>query len=216
MIKKYWDEFISYVTSFGLSKEELGFNPGTSLEKIEDLEQKLNFKFPADYKELLQLCNGQKLSSPSCYFNWLPTRMRLLPIDEIFEEWEYSLQFVEKEFLEEFWDVYHEEEQIRSILYHKQRIPVASIEGIADLFLDNVPGPSGVINQLITNYNECDYVVLAVNFTQLINRFLNLIEKGILKFRKIPSKYSEGYELYCPNEKYFEGNELAELFNKYS
>ena len=82
--------------------------------------------------------------------------------------------------------------------------------------IDFVPGPSGIIGQLITNKDECEYVVLANNVTELIKNYVALLDKGVLKIRKKVHNSDVGYELYNPNENYFDVDEMAVLFKKYT
>jgi cell wall assembly regulator SMI1 len=215
MVSKHWQSIINYITSFGLSLSELGFRPGANIKEIEEAEILLDFKLPDDYREFLQLCNGQEFHRYNCFFHLLPTDLRFLGTNEIVELWTEQQKYVTDENIEEAWDWLQQNDTIRSVIFHQKRIPIADNEGVASLWLDYIPGPKGISGQLITNYTECDFVVLANTFTQLLQNYAQLIEKGILKYMSKQAGNGEGFRLHKPNIKCFEGDEMAKLFRDY-
>jgi cell wall assembly regulator SMI1 len=215
MIVEYWNEISSYISRFGLSLHELGFRTGTDRRDIAELEEELNQSLPIDYKEFLLLCNGQEFHEYDCYFHFLPTNMRFLGADEVVKIWKEQQQFVTEENINESWNWFQQRDTIRSVIFHPKRIPIADNEGVATLWIDNIPAPNGKTGQLITNYTECDFVVLANSMTHLLCNYALLIQKGILEWASKDKGYGEGFKLHCPNEKCFEGNEMAELYKKY-
>jgi cell wall assembly regulator SMI1 len=215
IIADQWQKLSQYFSSFGLSMADLGFRPGAGREEIEQAEAALDLTFPSDYREFLTLCGGQEFAGYDCFFHWLPTDMRFLNPSELVKLWRDQQSYVTEENVAEFWNDFQDDGAIRSVIFHSKRIPIAENEGIATLWLDFIPGPQGTEGQLITDYTECDFVVLARDFGELLGNYLALIEKKILQLGPKEPGYGEGFRLFCPDEKSFEGNELAELFRKY-
>jgi cell wall assembly regulator SMI1 len=208
-----WQKFADYITSFGHSLEELGFRKGAKEEDIDRLEKTIELELPADYKQLLKLVNGQVLEDIDVKFWWLPDAIQFLSVDEVIESWKSWRQFDDDD-ESNYYDEYQDEDRIRLVIYNKKRIPVATNGGI-DLFLDFIPAPKGAVGQLITNINECDYIVLANNFTELLENYNLLIKRNILKFKEKPKPH-KGFQLYFeinhlePIEmvKFFKGNDF--------
>ena len=212
MLDEYWNPFIDYITSFGKNLNDLGFNIGINLKKIEEAEKILRVEFPNDYKRLLELCNGQKFFGDSCYFNWLPTEMRLLEINEVVELWQNFKQYIDKNDINDYWDVYTDYNKIRYVSYHEKRIPIAETEGVASMFIDYVPGPKGTQHQIIS-IGKGSFVVLSESIEMLIKNYLTLIKKMKLKYRQKDN--NTGFELYSPRIRYLEDYKLAYLIRRY-
>jgi len=163
------------------------FNPGCAESAIDRAQQSLDIKLPEDYKTFLRLHNGQ--SDPHS-LNFPPDQIVFLSIEEVVALWNEVAPYRDDQFYEKF----EADDQIRSVLYHPRRIPIAHNEsGGAYLFLDYIPGPRGKQGQLIFNVNEVDLVLIAEDFSELIKTYLILLETGRATIKKRPPEHGEGY-----------------------
>ena len=207
----YWNKFISYIVSHGVSTEELGFNPGTTQNKVSVIEKQLGVQLPEDYKKLLYMCNGQQPSKYTVIFNWLPTENRLLSIEEVLEEWKDQQKHNDDLFFNE----YNDDDKIRGVFTHKKRIPIADQYSTKSrIYIDYIPGPEGTKCQII-GLEDIQMVVLSKDLTTLLKKYLILIDKGVMKFRKSDEKWCHSYQLYFPRGRYFDLDSVSKRLREY-
>lgn len=104
--------------------------------------------------------------------------MLWLPVAEIQAQWT-TQQTYYAQWGEEYADEYQDTGRIRNVVYHPRRIPIAESDADVWLWLDFTPGPAGVAGQVITNINECEFIVLAPTFHAFLARYLELLETGV-------------------------------------
>jgi cell wall assembly regulator SMI1 len=166
---------------------QLPFNPGCSEAVIERAQQSLGVKLPEDYKTFLGSHNGQ---TDPYTLTFPPDQIVFLSIEDVVALWNEVAPYRDDQFYEEL----EAEEQIRSVLYHPRRVPIAHNEsGGAYLFLDYIPGPKGRECQLIFNVNEVDLVLIAKSFTELMKTYLTLLETGRATVKRRPPDYGDGH-----------------------
>lgn len=179
-MKKTWATFENYFKKQGKSMTELGFRSGTGEEDLMKLEEHLGRQLPEDYRTFLLMCNGQRDKT----LDWLPDHMILYGVKEVFKAWDYELSRMPI-IGEQSFNRYHFHDKIRSIIFLRDRIPIAEFEmGTCSIYLDFVPGPKGTEGQLIFNVTECDFIVLAKDFNELIGYYVKFLENRRLLFAK--------------------------------
>ncbi|MFE1957073.1 SMI1/KNR4 family protein [Streptomyces sp. NPDC059479] len=163
------------------------FNPGCSEGQLRRMEKILRTPLPRDYKELLRYVNGQ----PNQYaLTFPPDELALLSAEEVLAEWEEQSAYCSDEFFEEFTS----DGRVRDISFHPGRIPIARDESTtANLYIDNIPGPSGRIGQLIFNVTEADWVVVANSVTTLVACYLAALRSGAVVIEQRSNEVAEGY-----------------------
>jgi cell wall assembly regulator SMI1 len=164
----------------------LPINAGSTPEEIANVERELDVSLPSDYRAFLQRHNGQ---SDPFMVRFPPDQLAFLPIQDVVTVWRE---------LNEAADAWPPEVategKVRDVLHHAQRIPIARNEaGGAYLYLDFIPGPAGRKGQLLFNVNETDFVVVEDTFSDLIARYLALLESGEVQFVRQPPEYGNGY-----------------------
>lgn len=186
MISKI-DTFIKIIQKNGYSLLELGFSEGASKEEIDNIEKITGQIIPDDLRQFLSKINGQFNEN----FYFLPDQVKLLSCQEIIEEWTQ-----EKDYADDTADFYNEfqfEDKVRCTIYHQTRIPIAMQEGFGIFYIDYDPGPNGTTGQIIYLVNEYDFVVLADSFGEFIQKYIENMQNGILKFENekegFPNKY---------------------------
>jgi cell wall assembly regulator SMI1 len=178
--------------------DPLPFNPRCAESAIDRAQQSLDIKLPEDYKTFLRLHNGQ--SDPHS-LNFPPDQIVFLSIEEVVALWNEVAPYRDDQFYEKF----EADDQIRSVLYHPRRIPIAHNEsGGAYLFLDYIPGPRGKQGQLIFNVNEVDFGMIAESFSELIKTYLILLETGRAAIKKRPPEHGEGYWFESSEREYID------------
>jgi cell wall assembly regulator SMI1 len=135
----------------------------------------------------LLYCNGQ---SDFFSLTFPPDQLVFLSSEEVVDLWTE----LNRDPDDQFFDQFEADGKIRSVLQHQSRIPVAYNEaGGAYLFLDYIPGPNGKEKQLVFNINEVDSVVIEDSFYNLIQNYVQLLERGKIVIKKQPPEYGQGY-----------------------
>ncbi len=206
-LKETWSKFESFLKSKGKTMGELGFRPGAKDEDISKLEIRLSTNLPADYKDFLLICNGQKALT----LDWLPDHMTLFGVKEVAETYEYELSRMPL-VGEHTYNTFHFHDKIRSIIFHHQRIPIAQYEvGACEIYIDNIPAPKGTDGQLIFNATEADFIVLAKTLTSLISTYVTLLNNGKLIFTDAPKGSESKYVIQTASGKPINGDVWLEL-----
>jgi len=193
MISKI-NTFIKIIQENGYSFSELGFSEGASKEEIYNIEKITGQIIPNDFKLFLSKINGQFNEN----FYFLPDQVKLLSCQEIIDEWTQEQDFAAD--TAEFYDEFQFDDKIRCTIYHSTRIPFAMQEGFGILFIDNAPAPNGKIGQIIYLINECDFVVLADSFYEFIEKYIENMQNGILKFEDEKEGFPNKYRLKSETE----------------
>lgn len=168
--------------------DPLPLRPGCSPSRLQKLEAELGFRLPDDYRELLSTFNGQE-RDPELTFP--PDGLVFLDDADVIRLWH---EFCAHQDDERFAEQLRDEDRVRWVLYHRGRVPIAHNEsGGHYLCLDRVPGPRGRLDQLVFNVDEIECVVLENSITDLVRRYLALLESGRLTVRRQPSEYGQGY-----------------------
>lgn len=168
--------------------DQLPFRPGCSPSCLRELEESLRLSLPEDYRELLRCFNGQE-HQPELTFP--PDGLMFLSDAEVLGLWREFDQYRDDE---RFADELRDADRVRSVLYHRGRIPIAYNEsGGCYLCLDRIPGPAGHLDQLVVNVDEIDCVALEDSVATWIERLVWLMETGRAAVREQPHEYGEGY-----------------------
>ena len=174
---------------------KLALRPGATDRAIEAAEKAMKTKFPPDFREWLRLHDGQ---GEDATIDWAPGCTRLAPLSAMVAQWKDERDMGDDEHVGEL----QEGGRIQNILFHSKRIPIAGTkywDGDKS-YLDFVPGPKGKAGQLITLVTECDFVVLGETMTEFLERYVALLESGVLAFSK------DTGELAPVGKKYFDDN----------
>ncbi len=204
-MKEQIKKFIDLIQSNGHTLDELGFSTGASETEIETIETETGQTLPDELKQFLSTINGQNNED----FYFLPDQVRLFSCEEIIDEWKQEQEYADDS--TEFYDQYQNDDKIRCTIYHKSRVPFAGQEGFGIVCIDNDPGPKGKKGQIIYLIDECDFIVLADSFNELINLYIDRMQKGILKFQNEKEGYPNKYRLKS-NAKEMDGLAFGEIF----
>ncbi len=154
----------------------LGLRPGASAETLAAAEQALGRALPADYRELLNLADGQ-LDDPT--FPWMPGCDPLASVTSV------VAQLGEERGMTEDFPPSADEDldgRIRGGRYHPNRIPIAGTKWWDGdtTYIDLEPGSKGTDGQLLTLTSECDFVVLGDSLAHALERYVAALESGDL------------------------------------
>lgn len=144
---------------------------------IAEAERVIGAKLPESYRAFLRLHDGQDEGDVELQI--IPGVSRLAAIEAVVAQWKDERESDDDS--GEF-DAFQERDRMRSVLRHAGRIPIAGStfwDG-DNTYLDLVPGPKGTVGQVITMTTECDFVVLAPSFGELLERVATLLESGAL------------------------------------
>lgn len=192
-----------------LPSPEAMFGPPASVAEIEVAEQALGRSFSESFRASLLVHDGQliprvdrQFDDEVAYVPWLPNQMVLLPLHDIVACWrdergheiEFDVDGAEEE-AGEF-------DRVREFptVTHAGRLPIA--EGITSyMYLDFVPGPAGDPGQVIFPRDECEFVVAGKDFADFLARYIDLLERGALRYE------ADEYHTVIPADPYatFEG-----------
>jgi cell wall assembly regulator SMI1 len=177
---------------FSILEQQTGLNPlpfnaGCSAAQITEAERLFSVELPDDYKAFLRHCNGQ---NDDFLLTFPPDQLVFLSLAEAMRLWQ-DLTTVPDD---QFFDTFEAGGRTRNVVQHYRRIPIAHNEsGGAYLQVDYIPGPNGKEQQLVFNINEVDNVVIENDFTSLITSYVLLLGKGVVKVKKQPPEFGEGY-----------------------
>jgi cell wall assembly regulator SMI1 len=173
-----WDRVTACLGEHGSS---LRVRDGASEAAIAELEAGLGVELPDDFKDWLRLHDGEDHAEDRV--EWLPAGGRLLPVAVILERWRDEQEWVEPD--DEGFDYVADDERIRCVVRHPKRIVIAGNQwGDGDnTYLDLIPGPSGVVGQVIVATTECDFEVVGTSFLDFLSRWVSAFEAGTLSVR---------------------------------
>ena len=172
-------ESLERIQSWGAARGlSLRLRPPATSEAIAKTEEAWGLPFPADYRELLLIADGQE-DEPE--FPWLFECEPLAPLARIIE------QIAElKELAEEFPAVGPDTNDgfVVSTIYHARRLPICGtpyFDGDTG-YLDLAPGHAGTAGQIITLVTECDFVVLGTSLAHSLERYADALDDGTLQW----------------------------------
>ncbi|MDT0304002.1 SMI1/KNR4 family protein [Streptomonospora wellingtoniae] len=157
------------------------------MSELERIKHAFGTLFPRDYQEFLKRVNGQ----PECgEVKFPPDQLTFLSVEEIASLWEEQLRFRDDGLFHDFVG----NGKVRSVLFHPGRIPIAQYQdGGACLWIDTIPGPNGLVGQIVFNFTEVDLAVVEDNFTALLGRYVHFLESGVASVLRVPHEYGEGF-----------------------
>jgi cell wall assembly regulator SMI1 len=158
----------------------LDLAPPAGPAAIAEAEKELGFALPPDYRELLAVADGQNSEQVA----WLPCGGRLHGIADCVENWRDQQGFYDPADL-----VVPEEEHQRynQIVSHPRWLPIGGNEfwDGDNLILDMFPAAKGREGQLVGFLTECDVTLLGDSVRGFLERYLALIEAGVLVCRPV-------------------------------
>ncbi len=174
---------------------KLALRPGATDRAIDAAEKAMKTKFPAEFREWLRIHDGQ---GEDATIDWAPGCTRLAPLSAMVAQWKDERDMDDDDHVGEL----QEGGRIQNILFHSKRIPIAGTKywDGDKTYLDFVPGPKGKPGQIITLVTECDFVVLGETMTEFLERYVTLLESGVLELSK------ETGELAPVGKPYFDEN----------
>lgn len=169
-------------TCLGEHASSLKLRDGASEVAIAELEQALGLELPADYKAWLRLHDGE--DDVNGRVEWLPAWGRLLPIAVTLERWRDEQEWAQTDDDEAF-GYLMDDERIRGVVKHAKRIVIAGNRwGDGDnTYLDLIPGPKGMVGQVIVATSECDFELVGTSFLDFLTRWASAFEAGTLTVR---------------------------------
>ncbi len=177
-IKKHWNNIEKWLEeNVPIKKSEWNFMKPATISEIINAEKEFGFLLPQDYKDFLGIHNGQ---SYEYLFTWMFDGMTFLPINEVVNEWKNKLKYCELG--SDFFNETNIDDRIRNIMFHQKRITIAEQEGISMLMLDFVPTDKGTKGQLIYNIDECEFIIVAESFSEFLEKYYKLLQKGVFYF----------------------------------
>ncbi|MFC4007331.1 SMI1/KNR4 family protein [Nonomuraea purpurea] len=193
-IRELWTRVEHWVDNQpALPPPEAVFRPPACAAQIEATEQALDHSFSESFRASLLVHDGQLIPRVDRWFDdgieclqWLPNQMVLLPLQDILTCWRDERAFE----VENASDVEGMEEEtsgsdrIRGFptVTHAGRLPIAEQEGSTYMYLDFVPGPAGVLGQVIFSKNECEFLVAGNDFGNFLARYVDLLERDVLRY----------------------------------
>ncbi len=179
------------------------FNPGASEVELRQLEGVLEAKLPHDYRRFLSVANGQA----GRWLSFPPDQLVILSAGEVEALWQELIEIQD----DQFFDVYEDDEKVRSVLYHRGRIPIAYNESAnAYLFLDFIPGPKGRHGQIVFNVTEVDCAVIEEDIAALLRRYVEILRDTRARVEQKPPDVGEGY-WFTVDGRYFDHNVYRQL-----
>lgn len=143
---------------------------------IAALEKIVGATMPTDLCESLRVHDGS-----DGQVRWLVGR--LLSAEEIAAYWRRDSAEFDEEYTREYWDEPSEDQYVRQIPMHPQRIPIAYDDvGTVGTYLDFIPTEAGANGQVIVQVSECDFFRIADGIADLFQRALRLLESGDLVY----------------------------------
>jgi cell wall assembly regulator SMI1 len=160
---------------------------GVDAETLAEFSQETGLSLPRDYQRFLERHDGQPVDSPLAF---PPGTLRFLSLREALELWRELAEYEDAQFYDEVED----EGRVRAVVYHKRRFPIAYDEGgVQYIFIDHIPGPQGKAGQLIFNPHESSFFVIADDFSDLVRRYLQLLESGKVSVKKVSAELGGGF-----------------------
>ncbi|MGE0327730.1 MAG: SMI1/KNR4 family protein [Polyangiaceae bacterium] len=166
-----WARIEAWYAKQGVSDLEL--NPPADDAAITAAEQAMGIQFSDDFKASLKVHNGQANGAERFLF---PGIARLASLEAMVTQWQEEREYDQED------DALSDDEWFQLTLFHPKRVPIAGVpywDG-DNAYLDFAPGPNGVAGQLLAMTSECDFVVLAKTFTDMLMQTAEMMERGDL------------------------------------
>ena len=165
-------------------------NKGATVEDIEAVERETGLLLPDDYKAFLQQHDGEDGASWLALFG---DGNQLLPCRSIVSQYKLD-QELGKKFHDpkmeiiKFWKdrtdggVIFVNGPVKPLMLHPKWLPMTCMNGNVFRYFDYDPAPGGVVGQIIeVDPENCSYDVLAENFSELVETYLNDLQNGVYK-----------------------------------
>jgi cell wall assembly regulator SMI1 len=177
------DSWGRLVAGLGTNPVRLRLRAGLDEARIVAAEAGLGFRLPEDYREWLQMCDGQEFDDVDglAGLSLFPDGGAWLhPLERVMKQWRWERGFD----LDDYDAIpqTQDRERIRFFVGHPRRVTIAgpaNLDG-GNVLLDLVPGPHGAPGQLIGATSECDFEVLGASLSAYVNRLAALLEGGEL------------------------------------
>ena len=185
--------------ALGRDAKRLSLRPPTTPVKIAAAERKLGFALPAELREWLQICDGQKPGGKT--LSILATGGPLLSLKDIVETWKMQQADGDPEEKEE---KPQDKGRIRWLLSHPGRVPLGGdFEMGGGTWIDQAPAKKGTMGQIITSVDECSFWVVGKNFAEMIGKTADLVENKALRICEDPLSFESakgggGYGSWAP------------------
>lgn len=189
------------------------FRPPASDAEIAEAERTLGHSFPESFRASLAVHDGQIFPEENGLryvgVQWLPNQMCLLPLTDIVKRWQEERNF-EAELVSDIEGMEEETGELDRVrgfpsVTHAGRVPIAEQEGSSYFYLDFVPGPAGRAGQVIMTRTECDFMVVGEDFAHFLTRYVDLLERGVLRYD------AEEYNSVIPPNPQMANDDLFEL-----
>ncbi|MER2566864.1 MAG: SMI1/KNR4 family protein [Myxococcaceae bacterium] len=170
-VAKSWARITRWFARSGI---ELALGPPATAESVRRLEQAIGRELPSDFVESLSMFDGQRASGVS----WLGGRLGA--VDDLLAEYQRNHSGQRDEDVFELFNT----ERVRAVVFDTGRVPLSGMPYWTgdSVFFDFVPGPAGVMGQVIKLVSECDFVVLGESWAEVLERYASLAEAGELEW----------------------------------
>lgn len=174
------------------------FKSGMGKESVEATLAETGLKLPAAYIDFLASLNGQ---GPTADVFFPPGQLKFLSLDEAMSLWRELKDYEDEDDM--YFNEISDDGRIRSVVYDRRRFPIAYYElGTQYLFIDNIPGPSGVEGQIIFNPSEATFEVVASSFESMIDFLVDALENGTMRLARMPPEYGTGFWFETPQQRH--------------
>jgi len=158
--------------------------PPATEAAISAAEATMKLAFPPDFRASLLVHDGQDDGEGDLdTLQWLPNQAPLAPLDRIVDQWRQHCRTYEQ---------FHAGEEPRPIeggalyhyFWHPRRIPIAGNPWFDqdNIYIDFIPGPSGVAGQLVEFGKSAFGAVLAPSFGEALAIFADALESGEYRY----------------------------------
>ena len=149
-------------------------NPPATVQRIEEVEQKMGITFPDDVRTLYLTHDGEKDEEPGLFFG-----LSFLSLESMLAEWQTCSELSEDEELQQFESYSVPEDSIKEQYMNRYWIPIAHDHGGNYLGIDLDPDSNGIHGQVI-NFGRDETVkyVIARSITDLLAFIAQTLKNG--------------------------------------
>lgn len=149
-------------------------NPPATVQKIEEVEQKMGITFPDDVKTFYLIHDGENDEGPGLFFG-----LSFLSLESMLAEWQNWFKLSDDEELQQIESYSVPEGSIKEQYINRYWIPIAHDHGGNFLGIDLDPDSNGIYGQLI-NFGRDETVkyVIAHNITDVLAFIAQTLKNG--------------------------------------